>query len=573
MAVALPPIADPIDRRLALARAVTAAVLGSSSVEDAYTSAADAVFEHTAYSGVCITRVLPDSGLQEIVADRSRSSATLVGMRRALGEGLVGACILSGDQLVLGTAADDPRYSWPAATRFQSLLMTPIMRDGRCEAVLELADVGEDRFTADDAALMRTVADQLALGLRGVRARQDSERRAEHLEVAAAVTRAVWDATSAEEALRIAAELLFSATDYQTVTAHVVRRAQGTRVAVADLDRIEPPRPESVTAVGAGIIGRVIHSGRQELLDSAVDDPSYQHSNRPEYRSAVVTPVMVDGACHAAIVVADRRPTQYDATDAALMQTVADQVAAALRGVLLREQLADRAEHLEELELRHRSLLERLVRDREEERSEVATDLHDDTVQVLSACVIALDSVRRSVEAGEDARAVQNLRDVSRMITGAAERARRMTFELRPAMLWHHGLVDALQHLLATMEQTLGMRTSLHVEGLDAPVEPALEAILFRTITAVLANVRQHAQASTVEVSLVHHDGELVASVLDDGRGFVVGSALGPGAPSHALTALMERLEAAGGSLTVTSSPGEGTAVRIALPVRHNAAL
>jgi signal transduction histidine kinase len=177
------------------------------------------------------------------------------------------------------------------------------------------------------------------------------------------------------------------------------------------------------------------------------------------------------------------------------------------------------------------------------------------------------------VEAGEDARAVQSLRDVSRMITGAAERARRMTFELRPAMLWHHGLVEALQHLLATMEQTLGLHTSLHVEGLDSPVETALEAILFRAVTAVLANVRQHAQASTVTVSLVHHDGELVASVRDDGRGFVVGSALGPGAPFHALASLMERLEAAGGSLTVTSSPGEGTAVRIALPVRQTPAV
>ena len=106
-------------------------------------------------------------------------------------------------------------------------------------------------------------------------------------------------------------------------------------------------------------------------------------------------PVMLEGSCAASLTVYGEHPRAFDEQDLVLMRTVAEQVAAALRGLRLRDQSEARAQRLEQLELRHRALLERLVRAQELERSRVAADLHDDTVQVLSACVIALDRVRR----------------------------------------------------------------------------------------------------------------------------------------------------------------------------------
>ncbi len=149
------------------------------------------------------------------------------------------------------------------------------------------------------------------------------------------------------------------------------------------------------------------------------------------------------------------------------MQTVADQVAATCRGVLLREQSERRAERLAALERRHRELMERLVRAQEQERSRVAADLHDDTIQVMSACVISLDSVRLAIQDGNVERAARGLEQVADLISGAVERTRRMTFDLRPAVLWHHGLVIALEQSLQTMQSEMGIAATLEVEGFE----------------------------------------------------------------------------------------------------------
>jgi glucose-6-phosphate-specific signal transduction histidine kinase len=94
-----------------------------------------------------------------------------------------------------------------------------------------------------------------------------------------------------------------------------------------------------------------------------------------------------------------------DESDRVLMQTLAEQVAAHLRGIALRDESEARAKRLEALEQRQRGLLERLVRAQEQERSQVAGDLHDDTVQVLAACVIGIDRVRLAIDHGDLARA------------------------------------------------------------------------------------------------------------------------------------------------------------------------
>jgi signal transduction histidine kinase len=252
------------------------------------------------------------------------------------------------------------------------------------------------------------------------------------------------------------------------------------------------------------------------------------------------------------------------------MRTVAEQVAAALRGLRLRDQSEARAQRLEQLELRHRALLERLVRAQEQERSRVAADLHDDTVQVLSACVIALDRVRRQVEAGESERAAVTLSEVSQLIAEAVDRTRRMTFELRPAVLWHHGLEAALKQLVSTLESETGISTRLDVEASAARLDATLETIAFRSIAELVANVRSHSGAKHLSVSVTSDREQLYAVVEDDGRGFDVELALTRArATNHlGLEALTERVDAAGGEVVVSSTPGTGTLVTMRLPIR-----
>ena len=306
------------------------------------------------------------------------------------------------------------------------------------------------------------------------------------------------------------------------------------------------------------------------LFEQAISDPDYAAWGNNGFESALAVPVMLDGRCVASLGVYGQRARAFDEQDLVLMRTVAEQVAAALRGLRLRDQSEARAQRLEQLELRHRALLERLVRAQEQERSRVAADLHDDTVQVLSACVIALDRVRRSVEAGEAERAAATLSDVSRLIAEAVERTRRMTFELRPAVLWHHGLEAALKQLVGTVESEAGIAARLEVDTSAARLDATLETIAFRSIAELVANVRSHSAAQHFSVTVSSDAEQLYAVVEDDGRGFDVEPALARArATNHlGLESLIERVDAAGGEVVVSSTPGSGTLVTLRLPIR-----
>jgi two-component system sensor histidine kinase UhpB len=276
---------------------------------------------------------------------------------------------------------------------------------------------------------------------------------------------------------------------------------------------------------------------------------------------------MVDGRCIAVLGVYDEHRDRFEPADALAMHTVSDQVAATCRGVLLREQSEQRAQRLAVLERRHRLLMERLVRAQEQERSRVAADLHDDTIQVMSACVISLDSVRLTMQDGNVERATAGLKQVADLISGAVERTRRMTFDLRPAVLWHHGLVTAIEQSLHTLEREIGVRTSLEVAGMEARIDPTMETLMFRSITEILTNVRAHAAAESVAVRLERRGDVLRVTVADDGRGFELEAALARARRTNhlGLESLMERVDAAGGTVEITTAPGAGTVADIAL--------
>jgi signal transduction histidine kinase len=340
-------------------------------------------------------------------------------------------------------------------------------------------------------------------------------------------------------------------------------------VVVANLGDEGTTAPGLRRPIDAGTVGVVIASGEQLVLDDAPTHPAYDWPAPIPLPSELLTPVMVDGECIAVLGVYDEHSDLFDAADALAMQTVTDQVAATCRGVLLREQSEQRAERLAALERRHRELMERLVRAQEQERSRVAADLHDDTIQVMSACVISLDSVRLAMQHGNVERAARGLEQVAALISGAVERTRRMTFDLRPAALWHHGLTIALEQSLHTMQGETGVAASLEVSGFEERIDSTLETLIFRSITELLGNVRAHASATSVVVQLERDENAVHVRVADDGRGFDLETALARARRTNhlGLESLMERMDAAGGTVEVITAPGEGTVVEITQPL------
>ena len=564
--------ADRRARRLTLALDIATAVAAAPTVEAAIRGTVRTLAEGLACESIGGFLALPETGEQLAIAEIEHHGPSVEGMRMPLDMGHTGMAFTSGRQLHLRRATDIPgSVDWvEGQVPYESAIFQPVMLDGETVAVIALADPLVARFDDGDAVLLQTVAGQLSAVLGGARLRDEAERRSQRLALSLEVAQRVAGADTVDDALRIAAETIFGHAPYLAVTAIRIVYETGEEVVVADQLREGMPisgmrRP--LAPLGTGIV----HSTRrQHLFSDTHGDPNYvAWLDATAWRTALVTPVIVDGRCEASLALFHARPGQFEMTEHVLMQTVAEQLAAALRSIKLRTESESRARRLELLEHRHRDLLERLVRAQEQERSRVAGDLHDDTVQVLAACVISLDRVRRSIETGHVERAAEGLRAVSRVISEAVDRTRRMTFELRPAVLWHHGLVVATQQLLNGLQAETGAEVELRCDELPR-LDPTVETIAFRSLSELIANVRNHAGARHVSVEIAVKDSQLTAVIADDGRGFdLTGSLERARATNHlGLEALSERIDAAGGGVTIRTAPGAGTTVSLRLPIR-----
>jgi signal transduction histidine kinase len=127
--------------------------------------------------------------------------------------------------------------------------------------------------------------------------------------------------------------------------------------------------------------------------------------------------------------------------------------------------------------------------------------------------------------------------------------------------------VAALDREVRRWRQQAGIPVRLHAAGLPNPLllQPAAEVALFRIVQEALANAARHSRARRVDVTLARAGEELEITVADDGDGFDAASSPDPG--SFGLMGMGERARLAGGSLEVTSRPGEGTTVRVRLPL------
>jgi len=222
---------------------------------------------------------------------------------------------------------------------------------------------------------------------------------------------------------------------------------------------------------------------------------------------------------------------------------------------------------LAESERRRREILGSMLQAEEVERSRIATELHDDTVQVMAAALLALDRVSLvASRSGADdlASAVSMARAT---LEEATERARRLMFELRPAILHDQGLFRALHVLVAQIAREVGAEGT--VAGISRRYDLAVEELVYRCAQEALANVRKHARPRTIVVNFADDDAVLRIDVRDDGCGFDVESVRSrPDAALHfGLDTMIERIRAAGGEAVIDSEVGSGTTVSFTVPL------
>lgn len=360
-----------------------------------------------------------------------------------------------------------------------------------------------------------------------------------------------WPAAAATAVVIVLAQPLRS-----RLQRHVNRLLYGDRdepyAAISRLAR----RLETTLAPDA-MLGAVVESIAQALrvpyVAIAIErDGSPQtaasHGVRPPGEPATMS-LKYQGETVGALLVAVRAPGEtFDARESRLLEDLARQTGVAVHSVRLTNEL-------------QRSR-ERLVTAREEERRRIRRDLHDGLGPTLAAITLNLDSARGLIQADPAAAEALLLR-LREEAQAAIADIRRLVYELRPPALDELGLAAALreQAVQLSSQGANGLAVSVEAPNELPPLAAAVEVAAYRIALEALTNAARHARAQTCTVRIAV-DGALELAITDDGKGIAPGARAGVGIGS-----MQERAAELGGTCTVESAPGGGTAVRASLPL------
>ena len=212
------------------------------------------------------------------------------------------------------------------------------------------------------------------------------------------------------------------------------------------------------------------------------------------------------------------------------------------------------------------ALAERLRRAREEERTKVSRDLHDQIGQILTAIKLDLTWMgRRLPKANDEFR--ERMNGTIGLLNEGVQSVRKICSGLRPGVLDDLGLAAAIEWQSNEFASRTGIQCRISVPDDDVTLDGDQATEFFRIFQECLTNVMRHAEAKSVHISLNQQQGDLVLVVADDGKGFS-GSDV---SESLGFLGMKERAQVCGGSVEIASSPGSGTTVTLRVPL-HTAA-
>jgi len=217
-----------------------------------------------------------------------------------------------------------------------------------------------------------------------------------------------------------------------------------------------------------------------------------------------------------------------------------------------------------------RALSANLQHVREEEKTRIARELHDDLGQQLTALKMDLSAVEESLDTGAiPDRALNHeitghLRSMRRLIDATVASVRRIAADLRPVMLDDLGLVPAIEWLVSDFTNRYGIPVETRIEHGEAIFNRDGATALFRIVQEALTNVARHAEATLVILSIVLEDGQYVLRVEDNGRGAV--ECHSPDGKSFGLLGMRERAHMLGGRVSTGPADGNGFVVTVRFP-------
>ncbi|HLP78438.1 MAG TPA: ATP-binding protein, partial [Candidatus Paceibacterota bacterium] len=255
------------------------------------------------------------------------------------------------------------------------------------------------------------------------------------------------------------------------------------------------------------------------------------------------------------------------ATDYVLKHRLARLVPSVHRALREAQERAERRRAEKQLRESHeqlRALSVYLQRVREEERTRIAREVHDELGQALTSCKLDLSIIASRMPRSLKP-LIEKTRELSAHMDSTIQTVRRISTELRPGILDHLGLVAALEWQANEFQNRTGIRCEVHAELLESALDANLATTFFRIFQETLTNIIRHAGATHVSVRLKEEGDRIVMEVKDNGRG--IGPEEISKSSSLGLLGMKERAALLGGEFRIEPvRGGQGTRVTVSIP-------
>jgi signal transduction histidine kinase len=476
------------------------------------------------------------------------------------GRGVLGLLIEQPRALRLGDVGRHPRsYGFPPGhPPMTSFLGVPVMIRGHAWGNLYLTEKADGEFDEADEQSAMVLAEWTAIAVdnarlyRSVKSRRDEMERAVHrLEATTEIARAVGGETDLERILEIVVKRGRALVEARSL---LILLADGRDLTAASIaGEREGGMTHARIPIAGSIPGRVLEARAPRRVPNL--DPSLmaRPGDRDVGVTALLVPLLFRGRSLGVLVALDPlgRDAGFSDEDEGVLVSFAASAAIAVATAL--------------------SVAEDRTRENiaatERERGRWARELHDESLQSMASLRVLLSAARRSDPEEVDRLLIQGIEQVD----GAIAEMRRLIADLRPTTLDELGLGAALEALGERVEHSNGLRIEMNLdldfhEGrIDRRFKVEIEDTVYRLVQEALNNVVQHAEAQAARID-VSEDGErLRVRVQDEGNGFDPTSR----SDGFGLTGMRERVTLAGGTLELSSAPGQGTTITAVLPATH----
>jgi PAS domain S-box-containing protein len=210
-----------------------------------------------------------------------------------------------------------------------------------------------------------------------------------------------------------------------------------------------------------------------------------------------------------------------------------------------------------------RRMTEHLQNIREEERANIAREIHDELGQQLTVLKIDIRGLNKKlINADEPIK--QKIADIIDLLDATVKSVRRISSELRPNLLHNLGLVAAMEWHLKEFEKRSGIEVIFNKSKKELKLPDSIKNGLFRIFQESLTNISRHANANTIKVAINQKNQKITLSIEDDGQGFEIEKIATK--QTFGILGMKERSQMMGGNYEIRSSPGKGTTVIVTVP-------